>query len=173
MMVNGEEIGIHLFHNILLFSSPPENLKKFCNGRKMSLNPPNCALMVCCEQRHSRTIITGSGQVLEIFIFTLSWKDWHELKLNNNSTAIQQYSTITIQQYSNTAILNNNSNTAMSVECLISAQLPTWCTEQTSQGNNTKHAQTGSTVKFKQRFRSHKESFLDPEVHQTSLSQYI
>ena len=61
----------------------------------------------------------------------------------------------------------------MSVECLISAQLPTWCTEQTSQGNNTIHAQTGSTVQFKQRFRSHKESFLDSEVHQTSLSQYI
>ena len=43
----------------------------------------------------------------------------------------------------------------------------------TRHDNNTTHTQTGSTVQFKQRHKAHKDSFSDPEVKQTCLSQYI
>ena len=45
--------------------------------------------------------------------------------------------------------------------------------ELTRHDDNTKHTQTGCTVQFKQRHRSHRDSFSDPTKNQTSLSQYI
>ena len=54
---------------------------------------------------------------------------------------------------------------------LIGAQSPILCRHDT--GTSETQAQTGCTVEFKQRHKQHKESFEDPEVNQTCLSQHI
>ena len=54
---------------------------------------------------------------------------------------------------------------------LIGAQSPILCRYDT--GTSETQAQTGCTVEFKQRHKQHKESFEDPEVNQTCLSQHI
>ena len=43
----------------------------------------------------------------------------------------------------------------------------------TRHDTGTSETQTGCTVEFKQRHKQHKESFEDPEVNQTCLSQHI
>ena len=148
--------------------NPPFALNVKTNVGKMFLQ----IIHECFPSHHKLYKICNKNTLKMSYRTTSNMKSYVS---SHNRKILQQYRDQQHQEPENK--IHCNCQARLKPECA----MPDKCTitnlvyraKLTRPDNNTKHTQTGSTVQFKQRYRAHKDSFSDPDKHQTSLSQYI